>query len=184
MDLKPACARMGRVVAGLGDGQLDDPTPCAEYDVGELLAHVAEVARGARAVARKEEQPAGALWAPPREGWREGLAGELRALGEAWNEPTAWEGVSSGAGAELPNELWGRIAFTEIVVHGWDLARATGQPFELPDETVRACYEHVAEFVPNAPVPGLWGARIEIPGDAALFDRLLAITGRQPGWTP
>ncbi|MFG3257790.1 TIGR03086 family metal-binding protein [Streptomyces sp. NPDC048172] len=178
IDLKPACRRMSEVVEGVGDGQLDGPTPCAEYDVSALIGHVAQVARGFAAVARKEEAGDGPLSAPPEEGWREALAKELGALGEAWDDPAAWEGESGGAGVELPNALWGRITLTELVVHGWDLARATGQPFGLPEETVHACYAHVAEFVPNAPLPELWGTPVEVPENAPLLDRLLGITGR------
>jgi uncharacterized protein (TIGR03086 family) len=81
---------------------------------------------------------------------------------------------------ELPNEQWAKITLTELVVHGWDLAKATGQPFDLAEPTLGACYEHVAEFVPNAPVPGLWGPPVQVPGDAPLLDRLVAITGRTP----
>ncbi|GAA2087843.1 TIGR03086 family metal-binding protein [Streptomyces albiaxialis] len=187
IDLRPACRRMSEVVAGVEDGLLAGPTPCAEYDVSALVAHVAQVARGFTAVARKERAEgaqdgtsAVPLAAPPREGWREELAGELRALGEAWDDPAAWEGESGGAGVELPNALWGKIVLTELVVHGWDLARATGRPFDLPEETLRACYAHVAEFVPKAPLPELWGTPVDVPEDAPLLDRLLGITGRDP----
>ncbi len=68
-----------------------------------------------------------------------------------------------------------------MVVHGWDLARATGRPFGLDDEqALRACLEHVAEFVPNAPVPQLWGPPAVVADDAPLIDRIVAITGRTP----
>ena len=55
------------------------------------------------------------------------------------------------------SDLWGKITLTELVVHGWDIATATGQPFDLPERTLQACFQHVATFVPNAPVLGLWG---------------------------
>jgi hypothetical protein len=57
--------------------------------------------------------------------------------------------------------MWGKITLTELVVHGWDIATATGQPFDLPEHTLQACFQHVATFVPNAPVPGLrWTSRL------------------------
>ena len=80
----------------------------------------------------------------------------------------------------LSNSTWGKIALTELVVHGWDIATATGQGFDLPEQTLQACFEHVAVFVPNAPLPDLWGPPVEVPPDAALLDRILAITGRAP----
>ena len=86
-------------------------------------------------------------------------------------------------GSDLSNETWGRIALTELVVHGWDLAVATGQrideSFDLPEHTLRACLDHVAEFVPDAPFPELWGTPVVVAPDAPLLDRILAITGRR-----
>lgn len=71
-------------------------------------------------------------------------------------------------------------ALTELVVHGWDLATATGQPFDLPAHTLEACFEQVAALVPNAPLPDLWGPPVEIRPDAALLVRIVAATGRAP----
>jgi hypothetical protein len=48
-------------------------------------------------------------------------------LAAAWQEPSAWQGTTD-LGVTLTNEVWGRIALTEMVVHGWDLATATDQP--------------------------------------------------------
>jgi uncharacterized protein (TIGR03086 family) len=113
--------------------------------------------------------------------WRDALAGRLERLGEAWADPEAWEGSTDLAGLDLTNAEWGRIALTEVVVHGWDLARATGQKLELPDETVRVCYEHVVVFLKEPPVPELWGTPVDVPDDASMLDRVVGITGRSPG---
>jgi uncharacterized protein (TIGR03086 family) len=101
-------------------------------------------------------------------------------LGTAWTDPAAWVGESELAGLGLSKEVWGKIALTEVVVHGWDLSKATGLPFELPDETVRACYEHVAGFLDEPPVAELWGPAVKVPTEAPLMDRLVGIAGRRP----
>ncbi|WP_020667479.1 TIGR03086 family metal-binding protein [Amycolatopsis nigrescens] len=178
IDLKPACHRMITLLDRIADDQLTSPTPCAEYDVGDLIGHLDEVSLGFTAVARKEVGEPAVVGLG--DGRRERLAGQLRVLGEAWDDPAAWTGRATVIGLELANELWGKIAFTEVVVHGWDLAKATGLPFELPGETLRACFDHVAAFVPSAPVEGLWGTAVEVPADAPLLDRIVAITGRTP----
>ncbi|MEV6273786.1 TIGR03086 family metal-binding protein [Nocardia sp. NPDC051832] len=178
IDLKPACAAMIDLLAEISDAQLTLPTPCDKYRVEDLLAHVAEVALGFAALARKAEEPVVPTTVP-----RDVLAEHVRLLGLAWDEPAAWQGRTPGAGTELANELWGRIAFTEIVVHGWDLARAIDRPFALPEDTLRACLDHVAEFIPNSPVPELWGPAVPAADDAPLLDRIVAITGRDPRWT-
>lgn len=184
IDLKPACDRMIDALAGVADDQLASPTPCAEYTVGDLIDHVDGAAQGLTSVAGQESGESTDTDAAPEpaaaDDWRERLAKHVRMLGEAWDDPAAWQGTTMGPGVELPNERWGRIALTEMVVHGWDIARATGQPFDLPEHTLRACLEHVAEFVPKAPIEGLWGPAVEVPADASLLDRIVAITGRTP----
>lgn len=114
------------------------------------------------------------------EGWRELLGRRLVVMGEAWDDPAAWEGTSDLAGLGLSNEEWGKIALTEVVVHGWDLSKATGLGFELPETTVQDCFEHVSGFLDQPPVPELWGAPVEVPAETPLMDRLVAITGRRP----
>jgi uncharacterized protein (TIGR03086 family) len=163
IDLKPACARMIDLLAGVSDDQRTDPTPCSEFTVAELIDHVDEVARGFAGVARTDS-----------------IAESLKLLAEVGDDPATWQGSTDAGGLELPNEVWGRIVLTELVVHGWDLAKATNQPFDLPEQTLRACYAHVVDFVPNAPVPSLWGPAVEVPTDAPLLARLVGITGRTP----
>jgi hypothetical protein len=75
----------------------------------------------------------------------------------------------------------GRIGLTELVVHAWDLARALDRPApELPDETLRACLDHVTVFVPGAPLPELWGDPVTPGADAGMLERIVAVTGRRP----
>lgn len=49
-------------------------------------------------------------------------------MAEAWRSPEAWTGTIAAGGIELTALVTGAIGFDELVVHGWDLARATGQP--------------------------------------------------------
>lgn len=181
IDLKPACHGMVEVLHRVTDDQLTSSSPCADYTVADLIDHVGLVSRSSAALARRDSSEApeteGAHSGP---GWRDSVARQVLALGEAWDEPAAWQGSTDVAGLELPNEVWGKIALTELVVHGWDIAKATGQPFDLPEHTVRACFGHVAEFVPAAPVPALWGSPVTVAPDATLLDQIVAITGRVP----
>lgn len=184
IDLKPACGQLIDLMNAVPDGQLTNPTPCPERTVGALFEHLDEVARGAVAVARPQLDPTGSPDTAPglRDGWRERVATQVRQLGEAWDDPAAWHGSTDAGGLALPNEVWAKIALTELVVHGWDIARSTGVSFDLPETTLRACLDHVAQFVPNAPVPQLWGPAQPVADDAALIDRIVAITGRDPNY--
>ncbi|AHH16677.1 hypothetical protein NONO_c18770 [Nocardia nova SH22a] len=181
IDLKPASQGVIDLLQSIDIAQFDHPTPCAEYTVADLLRHLDGVIRGSTATARKVANPASA--GSPIElsdsDWRGTLGHRLRELAAAWAGPAAWQGVTD-VGIELPNETWGRIALTELVVHGWDLARALDRPFALPETTLNACLDHVADFVPNAPLPALWGPAVAVADDAPLLDRIVAITGREP----
>jgi uncharacterized protein (TIGR03086 family) len=179
IDLKPASEQMAELVSGTTNEQLAAPTPCIEYTVDDLIDHVDLVVQGATALALGDEFP-DAAYSHLEPDWQDTLVQHLRALGKAWDDPAAWEGTSNVPGSDLSNTMWGKITLTELVVHGWDLARATSQPFDLPEQTLLACFEHVAVFVPNAPVPELWGPPIEVPPDASLLERFVAMTGRVP----
>jgi len=181
IDLTPACDTMLDVLSRINADQLVLPTPCTEFTVLDVIDHLDGVAVGSAALARGEVPPeAGDPRSTDAPDWRDSVAKHVWAVGEGWRDPAAWRGSTVAAGVELTNEQWAKITLTELVVHGWDLAKATGQPFDLAEPTLRACYEHVAEFVPNAPVAGLWGPPVQVPGDAPLLDRLVAITGRNP----
>jgi uncharacterized protein (TIGR03086 family) len=185
IDLNPVCERMTKVLAGVTDGQLTNSSPCALWTVGDLIDHVDQVALVFTALAIQDTHrlqnaatdPDAAHLDP---NWQESISQHLRTLGESWDKPAAWKGSGNVPGSDLSNETWGKITLTELVVHGWDIARATGQPFDLPEPSLRACFEHVAEFVPNAPVPALWGPSVDIATDEALMDRIVGITGRRP----
>jgi uncharacterized protein (TIGR03086 family) len=134
-------------------------------------------ARAARRAAGDRHRPDAVHLSPH---WRDIVTQHIGELGEAWDDPLAWQGSANVPGLDLSNEMWGKITLTELIVHGWDIAKATGQSFDLPERTLQACLDHVAKFVPNAPVPALWGPPVDIAPDAALLDRIVAITGRAP----
>ena len=169
VDLTPACRVTGALIAGLHDDELRLETPCDGLDVAALVDHLDLVARGSVDLTVEPSPP------DPRPS----LPAALDRLAVGWSHPVRWEG-STDAGVELPNATWGRIALTEVVVHGWDLARAVGRPVSFDDETLRVTLEHVLDFVPRAPVPQLWGTPATLPDDAPLIDRIVAATGRRP----
>ncbi|MGO4649872.1 TIGR03086 family metal-binding protein [Nocardia sp. 2YAB30] len=181
IDLKPAGQGVIDLLRAVDSTQFDYPTPCTEYTVADLLRHLDEVARGSAALARKIFEPAtaGSKITLSDSDWRDMLRHRLRELAAAWADPAAWQGTTD-VGVELPNEFWGKIALAEVVIHGWDLARALDRPFTLPEPTLHACLDHVTDFVPNAPIPALWGSTVSISDDAPLLDRIVATTGRMP----
>jgi uncharacterized protein (TIGR03086 family) len=77
------------------------------------------------------------------------------------------------------------VTLDELVVHGWDLARSTGQQFAIDDHLVAACTEFASMTAGDRkPDSGPFGPVVDVPEDATALDRLLGLTGRDPAWAP
>jgi uncharacterized protein (TIGR03086 family) len=187
LDLEPATATMTRLVRGVRDDQLAAPTPCREVTVGDLLDHVDQLSLAFRAAAAKAP-PAGARQRPSASrlgaDWRTRIPQRLADLAGAWRDEAAWRGMTVTGGQELPGDLAGVIAVDEVLIHGWDIAVASGQPFACDPGLLAAAYQFVQSTAEASPhgTPGLFGPPVPVPADAALLDRLLGLAGRDPAW--
>jgi uncharacterized protein (TIGR03086 family) len=169
----------------VSEDQFDRPTPCPDARVGDLVDHVGALTKGFTAVARKttdgSEAPSNPDAANLEAGWRDRVTRDLATLADAWRDPAAWEGMTSAAGVPLPGQVAGLVALDELVVHGWDIAVAIGQPYAPSDEEVEAAMSFVTAF--DAPRDGnLFGPVVPVADDAPALDRLLGLTGRDPNW--
>lgn len=186
-DLAPAADAVRRVVAGVRDSQLGDPTPCEAMSVAALLDHLGGLALAFRMAAEKTV-PGGGPQADAANlpaDWRTRLPARLDELVDAWREPDAWDGVAEAGGVQMPAPLLAVVVLDELVVHGWDLAVATGQGFAPDEESVRRCLEFAASFGDDPEArAGLYGPVVPVPADAPLLDRLLGATGRDPRRRP
>jgi uncharacterized protein (TIGR03086 family) len=185
IDLKPAADRMAALLSLVSEDQFDRPTPCPDARVGDLIDHIGAFTRGFTAVAQKDvdgrQRPGKPDAANLEAGWRDELTQGLATLVEAWRDPAAWDGMTSAGGIALPGDVAGLVALDELVVHGWDIAIATGEPYAPPDAEVEAAMSFVAGF--DAPRDGaLFGPIVNVPDDAPALDRLLGLTGRDPSW--
>ncbi|MEE1940237.1 TIGR03086 family metal-binding protein [Streptomyces sp. TRM 70361] len=191
-DLEPVARRMTRVVAGVPGGRLAAPTPCEEMTVGDLLHHVHGLSVAFRDAARKDlgvatgtdpavQRPSAALL--PAD-WREDIPRRLGELAAAWRDPGAWEGVTQAGGVTLPAGVAGRVALNELLLHGWDLARATGQEYTCDEESLRVSAELLEQSADGTGREGIFGPVVEVPPGAPLLDRVVGLGGRRPGWSP
>ncbi|WP_306321165.1 MULTISPECIES: TIGR03086 family metal-binding protein [unclassified Streptomyces] len=177
--LAAAGARAVPVVAGIEDEALDAPTPCADYDARALANHLFHVVVEFQKLAVKEDSDFSATPDYVAEaGWRERFDKEVEALVAAWSTPGAEEGESGAM--RMPARLVGSMALLDLTVHAWDLARATGQSYEVPGEVVGVLADAVAELSPTARAMGVFGEPARVGADASEFERLLAATGRDP----
>ncbi|MEH0982182.1 TIGR03086 family metal-binding protein [Micromonospora sp. CPCC 205556] len=168
------------VVRAISDDQLDLPTPCPDYTVRDLANHLFDVVVNFQVLARHREVDWSTKADQLTEGWRERFADEAARLVEAWADPAAEEGASPGMG--LPQRTVGLMGLVDLAVHGWDLARATGQSYRPAPEVTEAGHRFMDEMGPMGRQMGAFGAEVETgPGHTEL-DRLLGRCGRDPAW--
>ncbi|MYV51132.1 TIGR03086 family metal-binding protein [Streptomyces sp. SID3212] len=187
IDLGPVCRATARVAVGVPDERLDGPTPCPAYTVRDILAHLAGLTIAFRDAAGKKRGPTTDTAPEPgnlpvlEEGWREALPRQLDELAAVWRDPAAWQGGTRVGGVDLPGEVAGVVALNEVLVHGWDVARATGQVYEADEAGLRASYGML-----SAPLPaeGIFGPPLAVDGDAPLLDQVIGLSGRRPDWLP
>jgi uncharacterized protein (TIGR03086 family) len=152
--------------------QLDAPTPCDDWDVRTLLSHMVETQRYFLDSARGEKAtPPGP---EPRTQVGDDPARELRDAQQAVADAFAQPGVIDRTGPSLG------IAFADQLIHGWDVARATGQDTTMPDGLARSAYDMIHGRFTDEQRAGTFKPEVPVGDDASPQQRLLAYTGRQP----
>jgi uncharacterized protein (TIGR03086 family) len=182
LDFGPATRTLADLVGGVRDDQLDDPTPCPEWSVGHLLRHVGGLTLEFTASAQKVPTPARAGDGLTGD-WRGRIRDDLEALADAWTDPAAYEGDTHAGPVTLSGAETARVALNEVTVHGWDLARATGQSYVADPGAVAECARFVTAFdAPANDDGGPFGPPVPTASYAEGIDRLVGLTGRDPAW--
>jgi uncharacterized protein (TIGR03086 family) len=175
------------VVDGMSPERLQDPTPCTAWDVEQLRDHVLG---WLTPFAAGFVDPQGRAPSANIEGYRApaGPAQEVRLaaelLAQAIRDGAAERPLWLGENA-MPGDLALGMILCEYQVHGWDIARATGQLWSPP----AAASEESLTFAPamlNDDYQGEgkpFGTRVAVADDAPPLDRLLGLSGRHPGWS-
>ena len=178
--IERALAATGLVVAGVAEGQWTNPTPCAEWDARTLLNHTVGGMRIFTAELNGTdpgaEHESDWLGTDPRGAYAEASETDRT----AWNRPGALDTTVHISLGALPGPMAALIHFTEICVHGVDLAVATDQQ-ALVDEEL--CEELLAVMrgmggFDAYRMPGVFGPEVQPAPDAAPHGQLLAYLGR------
>ncbi len=164
--LTTAAAPFVEIVRNVGPGRPAAPTSCAEYDVRALVNHLLFWGPSLTGAADKRAVPPPAAaesdvdLAGP--GWAAALTDQTERLVAAWTGPGAWEGPTRMGDAELPAELVGGMVAGELVVHGWDLARASGQHPEWDEDLLRYVHGEVARSAAQGREIGVYGPEVPV----------------------
>ena len=177
-----ALATTRAYVAGVRRDQWDLPTPCEDWNVRELVSHIVSgnlwvgaLGSGKTIAEVGDELDDDPLGMDPVAAYDRSAAvadGTFRASG-ALEAPFA---VSYGP---VPGSVYAGHRFIDVLIHGWDLATATGQDARLDPDLVTACLEVAEPQAAALAGSGAYGTQVAVPSDAGNQTRLLALLGRQ-----
>ncbi|TRV79688.1 TIGR03086 family protein [Streptomyces sp. 130] len=179
-------AEAARVARGVSPRQLAaTTTPCADWDLRTLVNHwVLYTSHGMEHRARRTELPEEltARDFTADADWADRYAAQLDRAVAAWSDPAVWEGTIGEGDSASPAADTAAMLIEEIALHGWDVARATGQDFRISEEAAAyilgtvektaALYRQYEGFTDEVDAPGATG-----------FTRALALSGRDPQWS-
>ena len=184
-EMAAAAAEAARVVSNVPEGTLSQRTPCGDWDLRTLLNHTIlwtsySAERRAHGGSVDEELMTKDFTADP--GFREDYARQIRKAIDAWGDPAAWEGDRDMMGSPTPAADIGAMLLMETALHGWDVARATGQEFSVDDTTAAALLHIVAAQAELFRQYQGFADPIQPKHNATAFERALTLSGRDPGW--
>lgn len=181
--MRTAAEAANDVVQGVRQDQLELPTPCAEWDVRTLINHLMTTSgHMSELVARKQPVDMPALMATDfmTGDWAKDYAVQVDKAAAAWALPGATEGTFAMHGPPYPAEALAGMFLSELVTHGWDLARATSQTLNIPEELAAKALELNKGMAPEGRTQGLFGEPVPVGEAASTLDKAVAIAGRDP----
>ena len=171
-----------RLVGGVRSDQMGLPTPCSEWDVRALIAHLVAgnvrflgVAEGKRA----ERGPVtpDVLGDDPAGAYRR----SAEALKQAWRDPARLDQQCELPFGVMPGRAALAVHLVETVAHAWDLAKATGQQPAFDPDVIQAAAQFAHSTLPEDRPPGTpFAAPVPVADDLSALDRLAAFLGRTP----
>ena len=176
-------ASLGDLVKNTSPDQLDNPTPCPKFTVRDLLGHflgnLDSVASGLRGEPMPED-----LSPRPEIIGDDHAAAYDRVMGEfldAARQPGAQDRVLRVPFGDVPAPALLQFVAFDLIMHSWDLATATGQPYTAPADALAAAdaFAHQA-IAPEWRDGDTFAAEVEAAADASPLERLVAYSGRRP----
>jgi uncharacterized protein (TIGR03086 family) len=179
MDALTQLGQVGPLLAGvvgnITSDDLDRPTPCSEFTVRGVLQHMIGGAT-LFAAAYRQETPS----EPDLSDVLAGFGPAMENLFGALTAPGALDQKIAAPFGEVPGEAFARYIALDGLIHGWDLATATGQPYNPPDDLVAEIEAYAHQAVDPLRDGDAFSEAVEPAPDATPIERLAAYTGRRP----
>lgn len=185
--LLPTLEELSTVAAGVQDAQQDDPTPCRDFDVAALTGHIVGWLEGFAAGYASDDgqtpnDEVSAVRVAPEDAAQR-ICAAAQTLVEAVRAGAAERPLAIGDSA-MPGDMALSMILGEYLVHGWDLAVATGQPWSPDEDATEVARQFLSGMItPDTRGPDGWfGHEVPVAADASALDRLLGLAGRDPRW--
>jgi uncharacterized protein (TIGR03086 family) len=181
-----------RKVASVRPEQWQNPSPCAKWTARDVVRHIVDMHGVMLRPLGRTLGPAPSVDDDPLAAFRAARA-DVEAI---LDDPSlAGQECDAPLGRTTVERNIDEVVGNDLPLHGWDLARATGQDDTIDPEEVEQAMAglraHPAELVERFRTPGafgpgveVFGAEVKVAGDASAQDRLLAFIGRDPRWRP
>lgn len=164
------------------------PTPCSDWDVRELLNHltaehlwVPRLLDGQTLEQVGDQLDGDVLGQDPPAAWEEAITASLLAWAQVQDESVH---IQMSSGPTTRHE-YAQQMIVDLVVHGWDLGRATGLPYEPVPEAVEEVLDYERPRLGSGHGwPGIFERAVPVGSTATPLDLAVALTGRDPAWEP
>jgi len=171
-----------RVIAAVDDAQWAGATPCTEWTVSDVVRHIVASNNGFAEAVGGKPRPAADEPALADTDLLAAFRDSGAALVEAFSQPGALERIVAIPVGQVPGAVALHLRLTELLVHGWDVATATGQQAEFPDDLAEAeltFSRGMLDKLPPDRVP--FAPPQPVARDAPAIQRLVAFLGRDVG---
>lgn len=182
-----ALRSFGRIVAAVRPRAWEAPTPCAEWCVHDVVDHVVaenlwvpELLAGHTIEEVGDRFDGDVLGVDPVESYRRSAS----PAAEAASRPGALDRIVDLSFGPTVAAVYIAQRLFDLVIHGWDVARGAGVVGPIDPGLASVLYPLVDAWADGWQGSGIFAPPVPVSDDAPLVDRLLALTGRDPSWTP
>lgn len=182
VQLDLALATVGGVVHRVTSVQWASPTPCTDWPVRAVVNHLVGMNLVFAALIGGEPLPTRAEFADEDLATRYDASAELLLV--AFSAPGALDRHIAGPMGSATGEERLQIRLYDLIAHGWDVARATGQLLDLPEALVEGSLAFATVQLDGVDRAGRFAPARSLPDSADAIDRLVGFLGRDVDWAP